>query len=185
MTRFATRSSRRRGKVKAIVMLLVALVLGAGGSYAVFGRKASATPESAAGHKGEEGEAKEDEPEAPLEYVNLGAFLVNVLAEQGLRYLRVEVTVGVAEPEGDKGKGKKKGGEGHGEGGKGKAPALSPADDARARDAVVRVLSGQSYEQLRSIGPSIELKRAVTEELRKAVRDVEVKVVMFTSFVMQ
>jgi flagellar basal body-associated protein FliL len=176
MTRFPTRSSRRgKLKIKVLVLLLIALGLGAGGTYALFGRKAVASPAKGAAKDAKS--RKASKPEKPLAYINLGAFLVNVVAEQGLRYLRVEVTVGVQERE----IGKKKDGESEG----GKAPALSPADDARARDAVVRVLSAQSYADVRTAGPSTELKQAVIEELRKAIRDVEVKDVMFTSFVMQ
>lgn len=197
MTTLLPGTGPRVGKLKVVVLLLIALVLGGAGSYFAFGRKPAPPPAAGAeaqaaadgegaaeGEEGEEGDSGEEgEGAEPLEYVALGAFLVNVMSEGNLRYLRVEVTVGAQEKPAE-GKGKKKKAGGHGEG-KAPAPSLSPADDARARDAVVRVLSAQTYDHLRSAGPSAELKQAVTEALTEAVHDVKVKSVMFTSFVMQ
>ena len=64
-------------------------------------------------------------------------------------------------------------------------PKLEAADEATVRDAIVRVLSNQSYEQLRQDKGHSNVK----DELRNALDDVfarsEVVDVLFLSFVMQ
>lgn len=190
MTQRLTLTGRRSGGFKLIVLIIIALGLGGAGGYLAFGRKAPTV--SAAGSRAhtdatdaedetdDEGE-DEDNGGDQLQYIALGAFLVNLLSEGSPRYLRAELTVGVEEKH-TEGKGKKKSG-GHATGPG--APTLSPADDARARDAVVRILSSQTYEHLRATGPSEELKTALTDALKHSVRDAKVRAVMLTSFVMQ
>jgi flagellar basal body-associated protein FliL len=173
--------SRRGGKMKLIVLLVIAGSLGGVLSYVAFGRSAASgeMPSAKAAEKGKQ-DAAAAQPEE-LTYVDLGAFLVNVMAQDRLRYLRAEITLAVrsapAEPS--------KGGHGDGHGDGHDDAGLPPELEARVRDTIVRVLSQQSFESLRQGGPDDRLKRDILKALEQAMKDTKPVAVLFTSFVMQ
>ena len=182
----------RAGGVKLIIVLVLALAVGAGAGWAVWGRS-QADPKRGreAGRetredKGKQKEAAEHEEGQPeLIYVNMGPFLVNVAAAEKLRYIQVEITLGVHAHE-EEGKKKEKGGHGGGHGGgKPEEPELSPASDALARDAIVRVLSAQTFSELQDTASRDKLRDELQKELGTVVKDTEVSAVLFTSFLMQ
>jgi len=166
----------RRGVSKLLVLVIVGLLVGAGTGWAVWGRQLVKGPAAA---KGAAQKHKQNGKTEPLTYIDMGAFLVNLLSEGQLRYLEAKVVVGVRMPK-DKHKAKKGG---HGGGDEG--PSLSPADDVRARDIIVSVLSTQSFAQLSSSGPQGKLKTELKQKLAAALKDCTVGAVLFTSFVMQ
>ena len=187
----------RSGGVKLIIVLVLALAVGAGAGWAVWGRS-QADPKRGrdAGReakedknkdKREKAESKHGEAEPELIYVNMGPFLVNVAAAaEKLRYIQVEITLGVHTPEEEGKKKKEKGGHGGGHGGgKPEEPKLSPASDALARDAIVRVLSAQSFAELQDTASRDKLRVELHKELGTVVKDIEVRAVLFTSFLMQ
>lgn len=176
------RISRKSGKLKLIILLLAGGLLGAGGSFFFIGR-AKADNDKKHEQKNDEEETVEEGEETEedtkpehITYIGLGAFLVNLDAETGMHYLRVEISVGVELPEE-----KKKGGHGSGS----KAPVLPPADDAIARDAIVRTLSAQSFEELKKQGPGDALKEKLFTALSESLQECKIHAVMFTSFVLQ
>ncbi len=179
----------RRGGILLIVAVVGALVIGAGVSYIVFGRSKAAKHADA--KKGDEkakddekgkSPAKESEHDGNLAYADLGAFLVNIVSEGELRYLRIEVTLGVELPPEPKGK-KKEGGHG---GGKEEAGAKLPeGDDAIARDVIVRVLSVQSFSELRQGDRFTDLSQQLQDALDASLEQCKVHKVLFTSITMQ
>ena len=177
------KNRRTSGKLKLIILLIAGGLLGAGSSFFFIGR-AKADNDKKHEQKAvddeettDEGEESEDaiKPEH-ITYIGLGAFLVNLDAETGMHYLRVEISVGVELPEE-----KKKGGHGGGS----KAPVLPPADDAIARDAIVRTLSAQSFDELKTQGPGDALKEKLVTALSESLQECKIHAVMFTSFVLQ
>ena len=167
--------SPRSGKIRRIVVIILALAICGGAAYLAVSRRALGR----AGGARLGDRAKLDRPkpaEVVLTYVDIGAFLVNVIAPDRLRYLRTDIMLGVSTLT--------KGSQPKGEG-KEQAAKLSLADEARARDVVVRVLSRQSFDRLRATGPDAELSRTLAAELATTLRDTKVQLVLFTSFVMQ
>ena len=171
--------SRRGGKIKMklIVLLVIAGSLGGVLSYVAFGRSAASgeTPSAKAAEESKQ-DAEAKQPEE-LTYVDLGAFLVNVMAQDRLRYLRAEITLAVPSAPAKPSKGGD--GDGHDDAG------LPPELEARVRDTIVRVLSQQSFENLRQGGPDDRLKRDILKALEQAMKDTKPAAVLFTSFVMQ
>ena len=185
MTPAAISFGPRRGKAKIVIMIALAALLGAGASFVVLARMKHQPAAQAAA----ESEAKaEPKPEAPPDFVELGAFVVNLASEGELRYLKVSITL-VAHPKKSpdaEAKGKEEKAKSGGESGKKPAgPQLSPADDGRARDTVITVLSDQRFDGLRKSGPREAAKRALARELNKVLTEYNVTSVLFTSFVMQ
>jgi len=137
----------------------------------------------------EEQEVEEEVPEIPPEIFEVGEFLVNVDSAEQLRYLRVEVALSVRSLEEEEEHGGGGGGHGGGHGGGAKEeeglPKLSAPDEATVRDAVVRVLSSQTYEKLRADAGHEHLKDELCTELGDILADKEIVDVLFLSFVMQ
>jgi flagellar basal body-associated protein FliL len=167
--------SAHGGKIKLLVLLLLSMAIGGGATYGFLGRQKHPTAHKPkATEEKKQGEA--DSGAEPL-YVDMGPFLVNITAQDRLRYLRAEVTLGIQPPEGEK---KKKEGEKKDDG-----PKLPPGDDAKARDIIVQVLSRQSFDRLRLQGPDGELRKMVLDQLTQQLKATKVVSVLFTSFVMQ
>lgn len=194
MKRHRHSSAARRGGIIVIIIAVVgALAIGAGVTYFVFGRSKAAKQadkkdDGKAGEKDEgkkdEGKEKESEGEE-LAYVNMGAFLVNIVSQGELRYLRIEVTLAAKLPAEKEKKGKKKEGGHGGGGGKDEGPKLPAADDAIARDVIVRVLSVQSFDELRQGDRFGLLSKQLLEALQQNVETCEIQKVLFTSITMQ
>jgi len=185
------RSCRRRGVTKLALLLVLTIVAAAGANYVMRGRASPDKEKRAQAQRAKQknkemkAKAREKEEERKREaareivFIDMGSFLVNLISRDDLHYLKVAVSVGVVK---EKGKKKKKGG--HGGDGDEEAK-LPPRDDALARDTIVRVLSQQSFEELRLRGPGVKLKKAVRMELARTLKDTKVASVLFTSFVMQ
>ena len=173
----------RRGGVRIIILLVVAMLLGGGVSFVVFGRgKSKVTATAAAVAK------KPEKPPDPPQFVDMGSFVVNLVSQGDLRYLKVNVSLEILpkpKPGDDKDKDKKKKEPAKEGGGKDAGPKLSPADDARARDTITRVLSDQPFDDLRRGGPREAAKRRLAEELSRVLEEYTVRSVLFTAFVMQ
>lgn len=184
----------RSGGIKLVIILVLALATGAGAGWLVWGRASADSKksgrgsqrESTRGHdeKKKNDEHASDDDQLDLVYVNMGAFLVNVASTEKLRYVQVEITLGVHPSEED-GKKKEKGGHGGHGGGKPEEPTLTPASDALARDTIVRVLSAQSFDQLQDPATREKLRAQLLHALQGVVKDTEVHAVLFTSFLMQ
>lgn len=178
MSALRHRRPAARGGVKLIILLLLAALLGAAVGYFGLARRAGADGKTPAREKkAAEAKAKQAAEEAQVTHVDMGAFLVNLGAPDMVRYLRTEITLGIRGLTPPAGKG------GHDGGGDG--AALPHALDARVRDAVVRVLSAQSFEDLRTRGPDEALKQAILDELKGCMDKERPVTVLFTSFVMQ
>ncbi|MBP8951909.1 MAG: flagellar basal body-associated FliL family protein [Armatimonadetes bacterium] len=185
----------RSGGVKLVIILALALAMGAGAGWFVWGRANADDKRSGRGSeresskhheekkKGDEHASDEEQPE--LAYVNMGAFLVNVASTEKLRYVQVEITLGVHTPEEEGKKKREKTGHGGHGGGKAEEPTLTPASDALARDTIVRVLSSQSFDQLQDPAAREKLRVQLHHALQEVVKDTEVHAVLFTSFLMQ
>ena len=165
----------RKAKIKLLVLLVAAMAVGAAATYGFLGRQQHGGGQKS---KAQNEQKKETAPEAEPTYVDMGAFLVNLVSPDRLRYLRAEVTLGVVDTQPQKKKAE------HGEGGSG-AAKLAPGDDAKARDVIVQVLSRQSFARLRTQGPDAELRKTLQEELARQLTHTKVVSVLFTSFVMQ
>jgi len=165
----------RTGKIKLLVLLLMSMAIGGAATYGFLGRQQhTGSPKPKA-----EPEKKRESEQAPEPlYVDMGPFLVNLSSQDRLRYLRAEVTLGVAPTEREP----KKKSEGEG---KPEAAKLPPGEDAKARDVIVQVLSRQSFERLRVQGPDGALRKSLQEELARQLSQTKVTNVLFTSFVMQ
>lgn len=165
----------RKGKIRLLLLLLLSMAVGGAATYGFLGRQQHAGSRKPKA----EPEKKDNEQTVQPTYVDMGPFLVNLSSPDRLRYLRAEVTLGVVETDPKK---HKKGDEGEG---KSEAAKLPPADDAKARDVIVQVLSRQSFARLRTQGPDGELRKALQEELARQLTQTKVVSVLFTSFVMQ
>ena len=168
------------GGIKLLILLVLAALIGGAVSYFALARRAGADGTQPAREKKPKDAKKEPAAEdTHVTHVDMGAFLVNLGSPDVIRYLRTEITLGINGPKPATGKGGD-GGEGDGDG-----AALPPALDARIRDAVVRVLSAQSFEDLRVRGPDDALKKAILDELEGCMDKERPVSVLFTSFVMQ
>ena len=116
----------------------------------------------------------------PTEAIELGQFLVNVESAGGLHYLRADLALEV-EPE-DAKSGKKPKGE---EKGKDAGPKLPPAEELRAKDAIVQVLSSARFESLRTGEGREKLKARLLEALTTALPEQKLHSILLVSFVMQ
>ena len=103
--------------------------------------------------------------------VPLGEFLVNLVDNDNLRFLKAEVTLEI------EGTPPAKGGEG--------GDSEEDPRTARMRDVTVMVLSDASFDDLRASGGKERLKKQLKMAVSEELRDTQVRNVLFTSFVMQ
>jgi flagellar protein FliL len=123
------------------------------------------------GDKGAEADAKKH---VELQSWKLEEFVVNLADRDSPRYLKVNLVLDI----GFKGKkSKHKGGHGHG--------AAANPEEARARDAIIAVLTSKSYNELLSEDGKTKLKADVKKALNAVLEDAEVVDIYFTSFAMQ
>ena len=193
--------------VKAV--LLVVLIGGGAGAGFFFARRQAGTQAAAATNAGAQSAAepgadgksapadgktapadgktapatgKAAEPETPPTVMELGQFLVNVEANGGLHYLRADVALEVDLPQ-EKGK-RAKAAEGE-EAAKDEKPKLAPQDEAKAKDAVVKVLSGARFESLRTPEGKEKVKTRLLDTLKERLPQQKIRGILFVSFVMQ
>ncbi len=180
MTRLLIHTASRHGRVRLVILLVAAIVIGAGASLVVFGRGLKPGRTKAAAH------GTAPKPAEPPQYVDMGSFLVNVASADQLRYLKVNITL-VVVPTPAKDKHPEKSGTDKAEAEKGKkaVASLAPGDDVVARDTIVRVLSSEQFEDLRQPRPRESVKALLRRELGVVLQECQVINVLFTSFVMQ
>jgi len=167
--------------MRIIIPIIVTAVVCLGGAFLLLGNRDDKKPQ-------EPPEETKKAPRTPPEIYDVGEFLVNVNSADELRYLRVQIAVSL-EGYGDEEAAHAKGGHGGGHGGgapaKDELPKLKAPDEAIVRDVIVRVLSANSYEQLRADGGHGDVKEQLRSELEETLDDCEVEDVLFLSFVMQ
>ncbi len=172
------------------------MLLGAGGGVFV-AKKAAATQaseksgEETSADQSESSEnpdahAKQEKPKSKkkspavahqTQVIQLGEFLLNVNSQDRLRYVKCEIAIEVAGL--DNGKKKKKG---HGED---EESPLTPEQEARAKDMIIRVFAETPFEQLRSAQGLDKLRKRLAEALDEVLIGIDVVGVLFTKFVMQ
>lgn len=107
-----------------------------------------------------------------LQSWKLEEFVVNLADRDSPRYLKVNLVIDM-ESKGKKSKHKV----GHG--------AAANPEEARARDAIIAVLTSKSYNELLSEDGKTQLKADLKKALNVGLEDVEVVNIYFTSFAMQ
>ena len=154
---------KKGGKKGLIIMIAAVLVLGGGG----FGAW-----KAFSGKKADAKEAKEEEHKEvlPPVYVNLDPpFVVNFEAEAAVRFLQVTVSIMTRDPETEK---------------------LLKDNDARVRNDMLMILSGQNYASVSSNDGKEALRAKCLEAVRTIIKDMrgkseKIEALYFTSFVMQ
>lgn len=168
--------------MRTIIPIIVTAVVCLGGAFLLLGNRGEKKADEAPK------EEVEKAPRTPPEIYDVGEFLVNVNSADQLRYLRVQIAVsleGYGAAEETEAKGGHGGGHGGGAPAKDELPKLKAPDEATVRDVIVRVLSSNSYEQLRADGGHGDVKEQLRSELEETLEDIEVLDVLFLSFVMQ
>lgn len=150
----------RAGKLPLIIVIVLGVVLLAGIGTMVFVKS------------GKKKDGKAAEKHVQLVHWEMDEFIVN-LADREPRYLKIAIVLEVEA-------GDKKAG-GHGEGG-GKA---APAEDAKARDAVITVLTSKRFVDLISDDGKVNLKKELKSALNKVLGENKVANIYFTSFAVQ
>ena len=170
--------------MRIVIAIVVTAAVCLGAAFLLLGNREA--PEET---ENEEAEVEEEIPAEPAEIYEVGQFLVNVNSADQLRYLRIEVALSVrgygAEDEDAGGGHGGHGGHGGGDDEAEELPKLKAPDEATVRDAIVRVLSNQTYEQLRQDTGHRNVKEELRSELENVFADGEVVDVLFLSFVMQ
>lgn len=160
----------RTGKIK-LFMIILSVLLASGGA-AVFLLQGPAVETTAEDSKVPENEAEAEPPKL----VELGEFLVNLINEDELRYLKIEVALSLW------GEGLEGGGQGHG----GEAPPELPREELmKAKDVTVETSSAQKFWALRTPTGKQQFKESLKEALEQALPDYQIEEVLFVSFVMQ
>ena len=124
---------------------------------------------------------EESEPEPETTLLALDEFVVNLAGSSQSHYLSVTITLEVTQAE-------------HEEDAEPQEPAHgSHGDEAEApdeltpqlRDAIIEVLTLQTYQSLRTQEGRVELKNAIKKSINAKVNDIRVVNVLFSTFVMQ
>jgi flagellar FliL protein len=155
---------KKGGKKGLIIIIAAVLVLGGGG----FGAWKAFSGKKADGQE----PAKEEEQKEVLPpiYVNLDPpFVVNFEAEAAVRFLQVTVSIMTRDLETEK---------------------MVKDNDARVRNDMLMILSGQNYASVSSNEGKEALRARCLEAVRTIVKDMhgkpeKIEALYFTSFVMQ
>ncbi|MFZ5482794.1 MAG: flagellar basal body-associated protein FliL [Pseudomonadota bacterium] len=153
-------------KLLIIILAVVLLVVLAGGGAAVYLLTSKPAAEQVEGEEGEDEEAHAEEEEHPPVYEKLDAFTVNLA--DGETYLQVEINLKLADA---------------------KLSEKLKARMPEVKDAVLRLLSSQSPEEL----ATVEGKDKLAGEVQKSVNEVlgvkkaskGVEKVLFPAFIIQ
>ena len=141
-------------------MLIVAVVVvlgGAGGGYWWWSHKGAAEGEQAEAH----------EPESDPGVVSFEPFVANLADEGGTRFLRAAVKIVVDTVE------------------HAKEIEENPVVLARARSAILEVLTQSMADELVTPEGKSALKEAITEQCAGLLHETEITDVLFTEFVVQ
>jgi flagellar protein FliL len=155
---------KKGGKLKLIIIVLVALGVLGGGGFAAW--KFFLQPKAA-----EEAHGNETAPGAPAETVNTGgqlvtldSFVVNLSDPMGRRYLKATLDVEVADAA---------------------AAAALTAAMPKIKDTLLLLLSSKTFADISSMDKKIELKNDIVDRLNLIIGKNKVRNVYFTEFVVQ
>jgi flagellar FliL protein len=118
--------------------------------------------------KGGKADDKHGDKPAKLAMWKLEEFIVNLADRDDYRYLKISLVLEIA------GDGKEGGGEGEGN-----------PQEAKARDAVITVLSRKRFADLISEQGKVQLKTELKSELNTVLEGAQVVNIYFSSFAMQ
>lgn len=147
------------GKLPIAIILAVILVLFAGVGAFTFTRMRA---------KGGKADDKHGDKPAKLSMWKLEEFIVNLADRDDSRYLKISLVLEIA------GDGKEGGGEGEGN-----------PQEAKARDAVITVLTRKRFADLISEQGKVQLKTELKSELNTVLEGAQVVNIYFSSFAMQ
>lgn len=164
MTTPATESTEKpkKGKSKSLLIGAVAAVVllgGGGGYYWMY-----AKPKEGADAKKEE---KKEEPEGPGAAVAMEPFVVNLADPGGSSFLRVNLSLVVADEE------------------QAKVFEESPVVKMKVRSQILELLALQHAEELITPTGKAALKKTIAASASKAVPEAHVSDVLFSEFVVQ
>lgn len=159
---------RSSGRSIILLIIILMLLLAAGVGVMAF-VKMGKKP----GEKGAEAHSKKH---VELASWKLEEFVVNLADRDSPRYLKLNLVMDI-ESKGKKSKSKG----GHG----GHGAAAANPEEARARDAIIAVLTSKSYNELLSDDGKTKLKADLKEALNSVLEESEVANIYFTSFAMQ
>ena len=158
---------KKGGKLKLIIIVLVALGVLGGGGFAAW--KFFLQPKAA-----EEAHGNETAPGTPAvpeavdtggQLVTLDSFVVNLSDPMGRRYLKATLDVEVADAAA--------------------AAAELTAAMPKVKDTLLLLLSSKSFEDIGSMDKKIELKNDIVSRLNQIIGKNKVRNVYFTEFVVQ
>ncbi len=154
---------RRSGRIPIVLAVAAAVILLGGVGVVTFSKMTSG---GAGAHAGKNQKPKNLYP------WKLEEFVVNLADQAEPHYLKISMVLEVAaEPA-------KGGGHGESEGGEN-------VKDAKARDAIIEVLSAHSYVELLAADGKERLKAELKQRLEQVLEDTEVANIYFTAFAIQ
>jgi flagellar FliL protein len=156
----AADAAPKKSRKGLFIIATVAVVLLLGGGAAAYWMYAGASPEQPA-------DAEAQEEEGPGAAVTLEPFVVNLADPGGSRFLRVAMSLIVADEE------------------KAAEVGESAVIKARVRSAILEQLALQHADQLVTPEGKTELKKTIAEHAAHVVEGLEVKDVLFSEFVVQ
>jgi flagellar protein FliL len=160
---------------KGLFTILAVLLLGGGGAGAYFFYFKAPAAQAKAAHDEEESadDAEHEESEEPAEegeekgIVPMAPFVVNLADAGASRFLRVTLALVVKNEE------------------VAKELEENAVETAQIRSGILELLSQQQSDMLVTPEGKDELKKAIAERVRQAVRKVKVSDVLFSEFVIQ
>lgn len=157
-----TSTSPKGGKKKIVIVAMILVVLGGGGFFGwqvMFSDKSGGNDSGAAEAKTSE----EGVPKVKIMY-EMDPFIVNLLGENGTRYLKAKVVAEVGNPEIEKEL-------------KDRNPEI--------RDALLLLLAGKSFEDISTPQGKIALRGELVARLNSVLNTGSVRMLYFTEFVVQ
>jgi flagellar FliL protein len=157
------------GKLKLVILLVVALlVLGAGGfaawKFLLHPAPAEESHGNATGSAAGENQTAPAASAAPSQLVTLEPFVVNLSDPMGRRYLKVTMDVEVTDSA---------------------AATELGAAMPKVKDTLLLLLSSKTFAEISSLDKKIELKNEIVDRLNLIIGKSKVRNVYFTEFVVQ
>jgi flagellar protein FliL len=152
---------KKRGKLLLILILAVVLA-GGGGAGFYFGKvRAAAKPEGEKAESGKhEGEAGEENIKQVIE---LAPFIVNLADKTDSRYLRMSISLGVAEAE----------------------EKVDPLYTTKIRNAILATVTNKSSEEILTTEGKAKLREEILKAAQSATKKPEVLAIYITDFIVQ
>jgi flagellar FliL protein len=160
---------KKKSKKLLIIVLLVLLLAGGGGFYYLRGRAVSqALAAKALVDKKAADHGKTDSPEGRegevTQVIELQPFIVNLADKNESRYLRMTISLGVAEDGEHK---------------------VDPLFTTRIRNAILATISTQTSEQVLTVEGKAALRKDMLTAARTAASNPEVLTIYITDFIIQ